>query len=206
MGKPILGYPIEAALESGLFETVMVSTDSEKIASIAKDLGAEVPFYRSQEASNDHATTADALTEVLLQYSEKGRTFDNACCCYPASPFITAAKLQTAYELLIKHKADAVIPIVEYATPIFRAFEMNDHKVRFLWPEYTKSRSQDLPPTYFDDGQFYFFGTQGFLRKGHFLTDNTVGMPLPASEAEDIDTEDDWKLAELKYSIWQDAL
>jgi N-acylneuraminate cytidylyltransferase len=184
----------------------MVSTDSEKIASVAREVGAEVPFLRSARNSDDQATTAAALVEVLEQYSQMGNRYDIACCCYPASPFITSGKLRSAYQLMTAENADAVIPIVEYSTPVLRAFEMKDNRVSFLWPEYAQARSQDLPSAYFDAGQFYFFKTGVLLKEGHFLTQDAVGFPVPSSQAQDIDTEEDWKLAELKYSLWQEAL
>jgi N-acylneuraminate cytidylyltransferase len=182
----------------------MVSTDDREIADLARSLGAEVPFMRSADNSDDHATTADALGEVLWHYSNGGHLYDQACCIYPTAPFVTADRLREAYERLTERGADSVIPIVRYGFPIQRAFELQNDLVFYVSPEHAQDRSQDLMPTYHDAGQFYFFAVDRFLDTGKLVTSCTVGIEIDELEVQDIDTEQDWQLAELKYRLMQE--
>ena len=197
-GKPIIAYSIEAALKSELFDVVMVSTDSEEIADIAKSYGAEVPFMRSQKNSDDYATTADVLHEVILKYEELGQHFDIMCCIYPTAPFVTSTKLKTAYEFMKKKKGDALIPVVKYSFPPQRCFVIRSERIQLLHPENMNIRSQDLEPYYHDAGQFYFWRTNKFST---VFVKNTVPYILDDMEVQDIDNIEDWKIAEVKYKI-----
>ncbi|MBS1630817.1 MAG: pseudaminic acid cytidylyltransferase [Bacteroidetes bacterium] len=201
-GKPIICYSIEAALSSGIFDTVMVSTDDEEIATVAKQAGGEVPFLRSAGASNDFATTADVLAEVLEQYQAIGQSFQYSCCIYPTAPFVTADKLKTAFEILQQTHADSVIPVTRFSFPIWRSFHMKEGKLEYNWPEHAKTRSQDLPASFHDCGQFYFFDTAKFIETKSLVSANTFGIEVPESEVQDIDNEEDWKIAEMKYSMY----
>lgn len=154
-GKPILCYSIQAALDSGCFEEVMVSTDSEEIRRIAIEAGAKVPFLRSEQTSNDYATTAQVLEEVLGEYEKRGRNFDAVCCIYPTAPFVTAAKLQNAMGKLQETGADTVSPVVRFSYPPQRGFVVENGYTVMKWPENRTARSQDLEPMYHDCGQFY---------------------------------------------------
>lgn len=197
-GQPIITYSIEAALQSGLFEEVMVSTEDEEIAQIARQAGASVPFMRSQESAGDYASTDDVLLEVLKAYEEQGRTFDTFCCLYPTAPFVTAQKLQKAMKLL--EQADSVMPVVPFSFPPQRCMVLNEAgELHMKWPEYAQTRSQDLEPYYHDCGQFYCCKTDLFLQ--YKTTDLPHMMPMIMSELEvqDIDNPDDWEIAELKY-------
>lgn len=197
-GKPIITYSIEAALQSGLFEEVMVSTEDEEIAQIARQAGASVPFMRSQESAGDYASTDDVLLEVLKAYEEQGRTFDTFCCLYPTAPFVTAQKLQKAMKLL--EQADSVMPVVPFSFPPQRCMVLNEAgELHMKWPEYAQTRSQDLEPYYHDCGQFYCCKMDLFLQ--YKTTDLPHMMPMIMSELEvqDIDNPDDWEIAELKY-------
>ena len=198
LGKPIIAYSIEAALQSGVYDEVMVSTDDEEIAGIARACGAQVPFLRSQRTASDYATTADALNEVLDRYEAMGRFFDILSCVYPAAPFVTPQKLKRACQLLVESGADAVTPIVAYSYPPQRSFVLEDGHIRFQYPEYITTRTQDLQKTYHDCGQFYFWRTEAF-RAGKTATGLTVPLILPETEVQDIDDLTDWELAELKY-------
>jgi N-acylneuraminate cytidylyltransferase len=200
-GSPILNYSVEAALESSIFDKVMVSTDDPEIAEVARQAGAEVPFLRSASTSNDYATTAEVLTEVLMAFEQKGDTFQYACCIYPTAPFVTSEKLKTAFELLKRKKAASVIPVTKFSFPIWRSFKLEDERLSFNWPENALKRSQDLPPAYHDAGQFYFLSVPEFLKAKQLVTDSTFGLEIPETEVQDIDTEVDWKLAEIKYSL-----
>lgn len=200
-GKPIITYSIEAAKESGIFSEVMVSTDNLAIASVAKEYGAVVPFMRSKETSDDYSTTADVLKEVIKNYNYTGKNFIYACCIYPTAVFITKERLIEAFELLLGSGADSVIPVAKFSFPIWRSFKMEGNKIIYNWPEYALSRSQDLPIAYHDCGQFYFFKCDKFLETGKLVTSNTIGLEISESEVQDIDSEEDWKLAETKFLL-----
>jgi pseudaminic acid cytidylyltransferase len=203
LGKPIIAYSISAALDAGCFDEVMVSTDDNEIAKVAREFGANVPFLRSMETSNDFATTSDVLIEVLNEYCCHDKTFDQACCIYPTAPFVTAERLRQAYDLLIHTGADTVLPVVRFGFPIQRALAIEDNRLKVLWPENLNIRSQDLPPAYHDSGQFYFLQVTRFLETQNLFGSNTVPIELPESEVQDIDTLEDWKMAEMKYQILQ---
>lgn len=200
LGKPIIAYSIAAALESGLFDEVMVSTEDAEIAALAKALGASVPFLRSAENASDHATTKDVLQEVIGQYAERGVTPDVACCIYPTAPFVTAEKLVAAFELQKESGADTVLPIARFSFPIWRSFRKDEDRVSYNWPEFAQQRSQDVQPAYYDAGQFYFFRPAILIEKNELVTDNTIGIEMSSLDVHDIDDEDDWDMAELKYA------
>ena len=200
-GKPILTYSIEAALKSGLFDTVMVSTDDEEIAAIAKRYGAEVPFYRSEKTANDYATTNDVLLEVLEEYEKRGEHYDLACCIYPTAPFVTASKLQAAVKQLAESDADTLIPVVQFSYPPQRAMVVENERLVFKYPEYLDSRSQDLQPHYHDVGQFYVFRTEAFKVNKKLMVGNILPMVVSELEVQDIDNLTDWKIAEIKYQF-----
>jgi N-acylneuraminate cytidylyltransferase len=199
-GKPMIQWPLEAALKSSLFDEVMVSTDDEEIAEIAVSLGASVPFLRTEETSNDTSTTSDVLKEVLEAYSRLDETFDLTCCLYGAAPFVTAEVLQNSHDVLVKSAFDVLMPVCSFGYPIWRSLSRDSvGRVMLNWPENLNKRSQDLPPAYHDVGQFYWFRTQAFLRDGVLLGRNTGSIVLPEGQVQDIDTEEDWLMAEMKH-------
>ena len=200
-GKPILAYSIEAALGSGLFDHVMVSTDDEEIAQIARKYGAEVPFFRSEATSGDFATTNDVLAEVLTEYEKRGMHFDIACCIYPTAPFVTAQKLTNAVEQLEASDADTLIPVVSFSYPPQRAMVVEQGRLVFKYPEYLDSRSQDLQPHYHDVGQFYVFRTDRFAVNQKLMVGNILPLVVSELEVQDIDNLTDWKIAEMKYRL-----
>jgi len=198
-GKPIIYYSIKAALDSGIFDTIMVSTDDDEIAEIAQKYGAEVPFRRSKKTSDDYATTDDVLLEVIETYREKGEKFDQFCCIYPTCPLIKNERL---IEAMIKlDDCDGVMPVVPFSYPPQRSVLIRDGYLTRTYPEHTKTRSQDLEPIYHDAGQFYALWTEAFLKAGTLNVKKLKPLILSEMEVQDIDTEDDWKLAELKYGI-----
>ena len=200
-GKPILAYSIEAALGSGVFDEVMISTEDDEIAEIAVKYGTSLPFKRSLENADDHSTTVDVMCEVLESYEKIGKHPDVMCCIYPTAPFVTAEKLRKAYELFESNDANAVIPVVRFSFPPQRCFVMNDGFLEYKWKEYQFARSQDLEPFYHDAGQFYLIKSE-IMRKEHTLVPGrTVSLVLDDMEVQDIDTLDDWKIAEIKYGI-----
>ena len=198
-GKPIIAYSIIAALESGLFDDVMVSTDDQEIADIARQYGASVPFMRSAKTSDDFATTRDVLEEVLNDYSSRGQEFDYMCCIYPTAPFVTPAKLKQVFDMMVEKDADDASPLVSYSYPPQRAFYIRDHVKTPCQPEMMPMRSQDLEPIYHDAGQFYFYKLSSFFGK----KEDYYSLPVifPESEVQDIDNLEDWTIAELKYEL-----
>lgn len=200
-GKPIIAYSIEAALASGIFCEVMVSTDSDEIAEIARKYGAKVPFLRSELTSNDYATTNDVLSEVLDEYEARGIGFDVMFCIYPTAPFITPDKLKNALAELEQTNADSVLPVVPYSFPPQRGMIIKDGRLGYQHPDYKLSRSQDLEPVYHDCGQFYACKVDAFRKCKSIVTDNTVALVLPENEVQDIDTCMDWQIAEMKYQL-----
>jgi N-acylneuraminate cytidylyltransferase len=196
-GQPMIKYAIDAALESKIFDTVMVSTDDEEIAQIAKQYGADVPFMRSEATSNDFATTLDVLLEVVSQYKKNSVEFDSLCCIYPCVPFLTGDTLVKAYNVFIKNNVDALMPVVRFSYPIQRALRINnDGLLEYAHLEYVNTRSQDLEPMYHDVGMFYFYRVNSLSkirRIKHF--------EMKEYEIQDIDTEEDWHYAETKYRI-----
>ena len=200
MGKPIIAYSIEAALQSGLFEEVMVSTDDDEIAAVAHKYGASVPFMRSEASANDYATTADVINEVLDCYAQAGKTFDSFTCLYSTAPFISADRLKKAYSM-IKDDIYSVFTCVEFSYPIQRALHIVNGKISMLQPQYLKSRSQDLEKTYHDAGQFYVCIIDDFKKTNSLWGRNTAGLVLSEFEVQDLDTLTDWALAEMKFKL-----
>ena len=198
LGKPIIAYSIEAALKSGLFDEVMVSTDDAEIAEIAKQYGASVPFMRSAETANDHAIIADVLNDVLNCYDKLGKHFDNMCCILATAPLLRVEDLQAAYGKLVQSDFVTVMPIVQFSFPIMRSLKMDEKgMIEFNWPEYYPVRSQDIPPAYHDAGMFYWHKIEEW-RRG---VDYKSGYVLDDVYVQDIDTETDWKLAEMKFQL-----
>ncbi len=203
-GQPIIAYPVALALKSGLFDEVMVSTDDPEIAEIALNLGAKVPFLRSEQTANDTATTADMLYEVLNNYQQSSQLPEYTCCIYPTSPLLSLHHLQHAQEKLMSENLDTIISVQAFSFPIQRAFRVDENNhLTWVNEKYALSRSQDLEKTYHDAGQFYFIRTATFLASRQILQKNTGFIELSELEAQDIDNEADWQLAELKYQLLQ---
>jgi len=197
MGKPMVAYAIGAALESKLFDEVMVSTDDAEIAEIAQAHGATVPFLRSAATANDFATTADVLNEVIAEYAKRGVSFDEFCCVYPCVPFLTGKLLVEAHAAFAASGADSLMPVVKYSFPIQRAVRLTaEGFLEYREPENAPKRSQDLEPMYHDVGMFYFHKTVTFGQKG-----KVAMFEMPEERIQDIDTIDDWKMAEMKYRL-----
>lgn len=199
LGKPILQYVIEAALASQCFDSVMVSTEDPKVKACALSCGAAVPFLRSEGTANDYADLNDVLEEVLLAYQGQGITCELTCLLLPTAPFITPVRLREGHEKLVTNKElDAVIPVTRLG-PIQRALKIENEQLAMIWPEYMDSRSNDLVPAYQDCGQFYWLRTERFLETQEIYMPNAGYLLIPETETQDIDTEEDWQMAELKY-------
>lgn len=201
LGKPMLVYSVEAALAAGIFNEVMVSTDDEEIARLAREAGASVPFLRSEETADDFATTDDVLMEVLNTYEERGRVFDYMACIYPTAPFVTAQKLQNAMRLLIEQDGSGVMPVVRYSFPPQRGMAVRNGKLVYCYPENAAKRSQDLEPIYHDCGQFYCYHVARYLACQGNLPDGYLPIVVEETEVQDIDNPSDWALAEMKYKM-----
>lgn len=204
LGKPIICYSIEAAIKSGLFDEVMVSTDDNDIAEIALKAGATVPFMRSADTSGDFATTDEVLLEVLREYEKSGKTFDYMACIYPTAPFVTSERLKEAYSALIETGAAELMPVVAFSFPPQRGVIMQDGRVVYNEPDNALKRSQDLQKIYHDCGQFYMYDVKRFMDPSCNPDDDMTYIELDELEVQDIDNETDWKLAEMKYSLLKD--
>jgi pseudaminic acid cytidylyltransferase len=202
LGKPIIAYSIETALESKLFKEVMVSTDDYEIARIAKKYGANVPFLRSIEASSDYAAISDACIEVIGEYLKNNKEFEYICCLLPTAPLMKKENLKKAARILNEKKVDCVFTITEYNYPIQRSLEIRNGFVSMVWPQNVKKRSQDLSKRYHDAGQFYFIKSNVLLAQKKFFVKNSKAIILKKMvESQDIDTLDDWEMAKIKYKI-----
>ncbi|MBQ4820076.1 pseudaminic acid cytidylyltransferase [Aquimarina sp. MMG016] len=202
LGKPIIAYSIKAALEANIFDEVMVSTDDVEIAEIAKKYGASVPFLRSTKNSDDYATTYDVINEVINCYKERQREFDYTCCLYPTAPFVSPEQLIKAFNLLKKDNTDGVLTVTPYSYPIQRSLSLDETNfIKMNSQEHLKTRSQDLKESYHDVGQFYFYKTKRYLEKKSIFNMRCKPIILSEMEAQDIDNEVDWQLAELKYKL-----
>ncbi len=202
LGKPIIAYSIEAAIQSRLFDVVMVSTNSKEIAEIAVEHGAQVPFVRSEKNSDDYATTVDVILEVIEEYNKRGESFDEACCIYATAPFVSPSLLSKGYQLLQSQGFDSVFPVLPFSFPIQRALKMEESgKMKMFSSEHKQTRSQDLTPAFHDSGQFYWFDTRSIVNKRELWTDNSGVIVLSELEAHDIDNPEDWEIAEFKYKL-----
>lgn len=195
LGKPIIAYSIQAALQSKLFDEVIVSTDDTEISEIAQKYGAKV-LIRSNKNSDDYATLADVIEEVKEVYIAKKQFFDTICCVLATAPLVTAELIKEGYDTLINNNADSVRPVIKFAYPIQRAFRLENGKATFINQEHISTRSQDLEPAFFDSGMFYWMKFETGLKGA-----NRYAFEISEMKAQDIDTLEDWQMAELKYKL-----
>ncbi len=200
-GKPIIAYSIEAAINSGIFDEVMVSTDSMEIAKIAIKYGAKVPFMRSEANSSDYATTSDVLAEVIDEYRKRGREFDYMACLYPTAPFITPEKLKNAMEMLVEQDGLMAMPVVQFSYPPQRGYIIENDKLNMKYMENAEKRSQDFEKIYHDAGQFYLVQMKGYWDNNGRIYRGITPIIVDEMEVQDIDNETDWKIAEIKYNF-----
>lgn len=201
LGKPIISFSIEVALNSKLFDEVMVSTDDSEIAKIATEFGANIPFLRSAKNSSDIATTIDVIDEVIEEYDKLGKNFDYVCCIYPTAPLINKVHLEEGFNCLVKNDYYSVVPVVSFSYPIWRALKINSGLIELIYPENVNYRSQDLENTFHDAGQWYWLNRECIKSKNTIFNTFTGTIVLDEMEVQDIDNMSDWKLAELKYII-----
>ncbi len=203
--EPIISYAIRAALESGVFAEVMVSTDDEEIADVARERGAQVPFLRSAGSSGDRATTLDVLVEVLDSYRRLGREFDTLCCLYPTAVLTLPETLQAgAARLQAEPGAECVLPVVAYSYPIQRALLIRNGRLLMAQPDQAHARTQDLEPAYHDAGQWYWIRVNALSDPAfRILGPASVPIVVGSLVTQDIDTEEDWAMAEVKFELLQ---
>ena len=198
-GEPMISYAIRAAIESELFDHVVVSTDDAEIAEIARGYGAETPFQRPIELSDDRTPTVPVIRHAIEHCGNIGWKFDMVCCIYPCVPLIAGKDIKKSLELLNNSDAQFCFPVGEYPSPIQRALRMNSSRViSGFYPEFELSRSQDLEAAYFDAGQFYWGATNSWATNDR-VQSNSVGYVIPTWRTVDIDTSDDWQRAELIF-------
>lgn len=198
-GKPMIAWSIKVAQESKLFDRIIVSTDNEKIARIALDSGAEIPFKRPVDLADDLTQTVPVVGHAIASCIKLGWNIEFACCVYPCNPFLQVDDLVKAHKLVINRKTDFVYPVSEYAHPIQRAMRLLPNDVmQFYAPQFELTRTQDLEKLYHDAGQFYWGKASAWLEKRKMHTDG-IGMPIPNWRVVDIDSEDDWKRATIIF-------
>lgn len=201
-GRPMLAWPVAAALQSGLFDRVMVSTDDAEIARVARDCGAEVPFLRPTQLADAHTGTNAVVKQAIEWHLAQGQSVSHTCCLYATAPLVRSDDLRAAYALLTASDKAFVFSVTRYAFPIQRALRLNLRgEVEAMHPEHRTTRSQDLEPAWHDAGQFYWGTAQAFLDEVVTFSAASLGYPLPTHRVQDIDTEEDWRRAELLFEI-----
>ncbi len=204
-GKPMIAYPIEAAITSGCFDKVIVSTDDAEIAEVAEQYGAEVPFLRPSDISDDYATTMDVMQHALMWCKDNGWNIDAVCCLYATAPFVSSESLCRGLEMLTSRPLDYCFSATEFSFPIQRAFRLNDAgRVEMFQPEHFATRSQDLETAYHDAGQFYWGTYAAFSAGKPFFSANAMPVILPGEQVQDIDTQSDWDKAVVLYHLLRD--
>ena len=199
-GHPIIAWSIYVARMSGLFESVIVSTDCNEIADIALNYGASVPFMRSPETSDDHATILEVIEETYSKFSARGNSFDGICCIYATSPFTTAAQLQDGLVLMNRHGFDSVFPITRFEYPIQRALRRETNKkISFLDSTHVNTRSQDLPERYHDAGMWIWLTPKILENQKSLFSESTGSIVVEPNACQDIDTYIDWEIALSKH-------
>jgi pseudaminic acid cytidylyltransferase len=200
-GKPLIQYAIQVALVSGAFDTVAVSTDDQEIAATAKRCGAEVPFLRPVSLADDYTGTDEVVIHALTELMGLGDAYEYVCCVYATAPLVTSRDLQQGLEILKSRKAKAAFSVASFPSPIFRAFRRTEQGLLgMIWPEHYFTRSQDLEEAYFDAGQFYWARVPDYLENPRLFKDQAAPVFIERCRAQDIDTEEDFRNAQLLYS------
>lgn len=200
-GRPIIGWSIGAARASGLFDRIIVSTDDEEIAEIARSEGAEVPFLRPADLSDDHTGTVAVINHAIRWHLDAGQAVDDVCCIYATAPFVTAAALAEGHRLLSARGQGFAFSVTRYRFPIQRALRLRgDGTLAMFQPQHLATRSQDLEEAYHDAGQFYWGKAQAFLDNLPLFSEHAVPVILPGHLVQDIDTLEDWRRAELMFA------
>ncbi|MBN1472354.1 MAG: pseudaminic acid cytidylyltransferase [Syntrophaceae bacterium] len=199
-GKPIIAYSIQSAIETKLFRHVIVSTDSPELADIAISYGAEVPFLRPAELSDDFTGTDAVILHALYWLTDHEVEIQYVCCIYATAPLIDSHYIIKGLELLKEQNATSAFSVTTYPYPIYRSLKINENgRLEMLWPNHMNVRSQDLSDAYHDAGQFYWADTKKYLIEKNFFSQDAVPVVLPRYLVQDIDTDEDWQRAEAIY-------
>lgn len=199
-GRPIIAWVIEIARLSGCFNEIMVSTEDEEIAKIAREWGASVPFMRRKETADDYSTTSDVLLEVIQNYHKQGQLYDLACCLYPTAALLSPDRLREGKKMMQSDEdLETVVSIIPFSHPIERALVIDNNRISWLQPQHTSTRTQDLRPAFHDAGQFYWFRISSFVKNPVLLGKSSAPIKLHKTEVCDIDNEYDWSLAEAMF-------
>lgn len=200
-GKPMIAWSIKAARDSGVFNRIIVSTDDQDVREIAQEYGAEAPFERPSELANDHTGTLPVICHAVNWLSENGEHPTHACCIYATAPLLQSRSLIDGFEQLSADpETEFVFPVTSFDYPIFRALQLGENNnVSMFWPEHEMARSQDLPHTYHDAGQFYWGTSNAWLSNEHIFSAKSRAIIIPPHLVQDIDTDDQWLHAELKF-------
>lgn len=201
-GLPIIAYSIKAAQNSGLFDRIIVTTDDEEIANVARSFGAEIPFIRPKELSDDHTATIPVIAHAIQTLQANGDAITHACCIYATAPFVRSEEIREAYNMLITHNKHYAFAVTTFPFPIQRGMKRdNDGNVEMFYPEHFAIRSQDLEEAYHDVGQFYWGTTDAWLAGKPIFSDAATTIVLPRHLVQDIDTLEDWTRAELMHKV-----
>jgi N-acylneuraminate cytidylyltransferase len=204
-GKPMIAYSIESAQKSGCFDKIMVSTDDQEIADVALEYGAEVPFLRPANISDDYATTLDVIQHAIQWCESKNMVIDLVCCIYATAPFILPSDLSAGLEAVSGTSVEYAFSATSFAFPIQRAISLsNNGTVKMFQPEHFNTRSQDLEEAYHDAGQFYWGKVPAFKAGRPFFSPSSKVVLLPRKRVQDVDTQEDWELAEALYAVMKD--
>jgi len=201
-GKPMIAYSIEAAIKSGCFDKIIVSTDDQEIADVALRYGAEVPFLRPENISDDHATTMDVMQHALNWCNEQQWNVELVCCIYATAPFILPEYIKQGLQTVYDENVEYAFSATTFPFAIQRAISLNEKGgVSMFSPEYANTRSQDLEEAYHDAGQFYWGKASAFLAGKPIFAEHSKAVILPRKRVQDIDTLEDWELAESLFSV-----
>jgi N-acylneuraminate cytidylyltransferase len=205
-GKPIIAYSIAAAQQTGLFDQVVVSTDDEEIAAVARSFGAATPFIRPKEIADDFTGTNAVVKHAITWFGERANDVAHACCIYATAPLVQAHFIEEGFTALTRSDATFAFSVTSYAFPIQRALRIAPGgRVDAIYPEHRMTRSQDLEHAYHDAGQFYWGTAGAFLDDLPLFAPHSIGVILPRHLVQDIDTPEDWDRAELMYRAVSDA-
>lgn len=205
-GQPIIAYSISAARAAGVFDRIIVSTDSDEIASVAEQHGAEVPFRRPVDLADDHTGTDAVIVHALRWLADRGAPVRYACCLYATAPFVRPADISRGLDLLRERGATSAFSVTTYPYTIFRSLKLNnDGRIEMLWPENFATRSQDLPEAFHDAGQFYWCDVEKYLREQRMYSSDAVPVFIPRHLVQDIDTPEDWEVAERMFAARQES-
>ena len=200
-GKPIIAWSIKQAIKSKCFDKIIVSTDDSDIAKIALNYGADVPFLRPKKLSNDFIGTVPVISHAINWLTKKGHKLDYVCCIYATAPFLKTNELKESLKILKRSKSEYVFSATNYSYPIQRSFRIKKNKkIEMFYPKYYKSRSQDLVEAFHDAGQFYWGRTDAWLKNKPLIGKNSLPIIIPRIRVHDIDTNEDWQIAERAFN------